>query len=235
MTVLEARELSKVYETGGGTVHALKGVSLAVEEAEFIAVMGPSGSGKSTLLNLIGLLDEPTGGEVLLNDKRVSDLSEVQRTRARRRKIGFVFQDFHLIPSLTARENVELPRLINRNPDMSERAETLLTQVGLANRLDHKPRELSGGQKQRVAIARSLINNPQLVLADEPTGNLDRESGASALEQFSSVTERGVSVVAVTHDRQVADYANRTIQLIDGHLEAGGSNHGTQTVDSGEN
>jgi putative ABC transport system ATP-binding protein len=217
--VVEGRDLVKRYESGEDTLEALKGVDVAVEAGEFIAVMGPSGSGKSTLLNLLGLLDEPTEGTVLIDGEDATRLSDRERTRARKRTVGFVFQNFYLIPTLSARENVEVPRLLDRDAETQARAADLLERVGLGDRLDHRPGQLSGGQKQRVAIARSLVNEPRILLADEPTGNLDRETGATILGEFERVTDEGVAVVAVTHDPQVADFADRTVQIVDGRLE----------------
>jgi putative ABC transport system ATP-binding protein len=217
--VVEGRDLVKRYESGEDTLEALKGVDVAVEAGEFIAVMGPSGSGKSTLLNLLGLLDEPTEGTVLIDGEDATRLSDRERTRVRKRTVGFVFQNFYLIPTLTARENVEVPRLVDRDAETQARAADLLERVGLGDRLDHRPGQLSGGQKQRVAIARSLVNEPRILLADEPTGNLDRETGATILGEFERVTDEGVAVVAVTHDPQVADFADRTVQIVDGRLE----------------
>ncbi|MFB6135982.1 MAG: ABC transporter ATP-binding protein [Halobacteriaceae archaeon] len=230
MAVIEARDVVKRYETGGEVVRALRGVSVAVEAGEFVAVMGPSGSGKSTLLNVLGLLDDPTEGAVLLDGEDTAGLSDRARTTARKRTVGFVFQNFYLIPTLTARENVEVPRLLDRDPESTERAADLLRRVGLGDRLDHRPGELSGGQKQRVAIARALVNDPRIVLADEPTGNLDRETGRTILEQFVEVCEAGVAVVAVTHDQQVARFADRTVTLVDGRVsESGAGDVGTPT------
>jgi putative ABC transport system ATP-binding protein len=217
--VVEGRDLVKRYESGEDTLEALKGVGVAVEAGEFIAVMGPSGSGKSTLLNLLGLLDEPTEGTVLIDGEDATRLSDRERTRVRKRTVGFVFQNFYLIPTLTARENVEVPRLLDRDAETQARAADLLERVGLGDRLDHRPGQLSGGQKQRVAIARSLVNEPRILLADEPTGNLDRETGATILGEFERVTDEGVAVVAVTHDPQVADFADRTVQIVDGRLD----------------
>jgi putative ABC transport system ATP-binding protein len=217
--VVEARGLVKRYESGDGYLEALKGVDLDIEPGEFVAVMGPSGSGKSTLLNMLGLLDVPTEGTVRLDGEDTSTLSDRELTTARKRTIGFVFQNFYLIPTLTALENVEVPALLDRDPDTLPRAMELLDRVGLADRLDHAPSELSGGQKQRVAIARSLINEPRLLLADEPTGNLDRATGRQVLEEFERITEEGVAVVAVTHDPQVPEFTDRTITMVDGMLE----------------
>lgn len=217
--VVDATGLVKRYESGGGYLEALKGIDVTVDPGEFVAVMGPSGSGKSTLLNLLGLLDEPTEGTVRIDDRDTADLSDAARTRARKRTIGFVFQDFYLIPTLTARENVEVPALLDRDPATKPRAAELLTRVGLADRTGHLPSELSGGQKQRVAIARSLVNEPRLLLADEPTGNLDRETGRTVLEEFTRITDSGVAVVAVTHDPQVREYTDRTVDMLDGELQ----------------
>jgi len=216
--VIEARDVVKRYETEAETIEALAGVSVAVEPGEFVAIMGPSGSGKSTLLNVLGLLDEPTEGAVYLDGQDTSTLTERERTTARKRTIGFIFQNFYLIPTLTALENVEIPRLLDHDPGVSARAAELLSRVGLGDRLDHTPGELSGGQKQRVAIARALVNDPRLLLADEPTGNLDRATGRSVLEQFREICDGGVAVVAVTHDAQVAQFSDRTVTLVDGRV-----------------
>lgn len=215
--MLETRGVVKRYETGGETVTALKGIDFAIEPGEFVSIVGPSGSGKSTLLNILGLLDVPNDGVVELDGRDVSDLSDAQRTKRRKQTIGFVFQDFYLVPTLTAQENVEIPRLFDREPKKTaRRARDLLTKFGLGDRTDHYPNELSGGQKQRVAIARSLINAPEVVLADEPTGNLDQDTGRQILDEFARICDEGVSVVAVTHDELVNEYTDRTIELVDG-------------------
>ncbi len=211
--------VTKQY-AGAETVTALDSVDLSIARGEFVAVVGPSGSGKSTMLNLLGLLDVPTQGTVRLAGTDVTDLSEEALTDARRERIGFVFQDFHLLPTLTAVENVTLPTAFEPGQD-GPRAVSLLQRVGLGDRLHHTPDELSGGQKQRVAIARSLINEPALLLADEPTGNLDRDTGTNILEEFAQICERGVGVVAVTHDELVTEYADRTVRLVDGQLREG--------------
>ncbi len=215
---LELVGVRKEYDSAGGVVEALKGIDFAVRAGEFIAVIGPSGSGKSTLLNVLGLLDTPTDGTVLLNGHDVTTLDDEALTRARKESIGFVFQDFYLIPTLTATENVELPTLFDEGPTASARAADLLGRVGLADRLDHRPDQLSGGQKQRVAIARALVNEPAVVLADEPTGNLDQDTGRSVLREFRRVCDTGVGVVAVTHDPLVTEFADRTVELVDGVL-----------------
>jgi putative ABC transport system ATP-binding protein len=219
VAVIEARSVTKRYESRSETVEALSDVDLAIEPGEFVAVMGPSGSGKSTLLNVLGLLDVPTDGDVYLDGEPTVRLSDRERTRARKRTIGFVFQNFYLIPTLTALENVEIPRLLDRDPEMETRAADLLGRVGLGDRMEHRPDELSGGQRQRVAIARSLVNDPRLVLADEPTGNLDRATGRSVLTQFEEICDRGVAVVAVTHDDQVTNYTDRVVNIVDGRIQ----------------
>jgi putative ABC transport system ATP-binding protein len=218
MSIVELDAVWKIYEGGGERVEALRDVDFAVEAGEFVAVMGPSGSGKSTMLNVIGLLDTPTRGTVRLDGRDVTDRSDVEMTEERKRSIGFVFQSFYLISSLTALENVELPTLFDRDPDGRTRAIDLLERVGLGDRLTHRPDELSGGQKQRVAIARALVNEPRLLLADEPTGNLDRETGREILTEFDRFTSEGVAVVAVTHDPQVSRFADRTVNLVDGQV-----------------
>jgi putative ABC transport system ATP-binding protein len=210
----------KEYRTGDQVVRALKGIDFGIAPADFVAVVGPSGSGKSTLLNLLGMLDVPTEGTVRLRGEDVATFSDRERTRQRKRTIGFVFQSFYLIPTLTALENVEIPRMLDRTPKRTrERATELLERVGLGDRLDHYPDELSGGQKQRVAIARALINDPAILLADEPTGNLDRDTGDQILDLFDELrTEENVAVVTVTHDDYVAEAAERVVNLIDGEV-----------------
>ena len=217
--VVALRDVVRRYETGGETVVALDRVSVDARPGEFLSVMGPSGSGKSTMLNLLGLLDSPDEGAVLLDGRDVTDLDEEARTAERKRSIGFVFQSFFLLPTLTAVENVELPTLFGPDPTRRARAVDLLERVGLGDRLDHRPSELSGGQKQRVAIARALVNEPRLLLADEPTGNLDRETGAAVLDEFRRIAdEQDVAVVAVTHDPQLSDYVDRAVELVDGRI-----------------
>ena len=214
---LRLANVTKRYESGAGTITALEDVSFTVGRGEVTAVMGPSGSGKSTMLNTLGLLDDPTTGRVELLGEPVAGLSEHERTKVRRERVGFVFQDFHLIPTLSAVENVRLPTSFLER-DYTDRAIDLLARVGLGDRLGHTPDELSGGQKQRVAIARSLINQPDVLLADEPTGNLDRDTGADVLAEIGAIADEGVGVVAVTHDEQVAEFADRTVELVDGVL-----------------
>ncbi|MFC7070151.1 ABC transporter ATP-binding protein [Halobaculum lipolyticum] len=215
--VISGRDVVKEYVTGGETVRALRGIDFRVDPGEFVAIVGPSGSGKSTLLNMLGLLDVPTSGVVELDGVDVETFDDTERTRKRKDTIGFVFQSFHLIPTLTAVENVEVPRLLDRTPKKTREVATdLLDRMGLGDRLSHYPDELSGGQKQRVAIARSLVNEPRLLLADEPTGNLDRDTGDQILAEFDAITDEGVAVVTVTHDDYVAQSADRVVNLIDG-------------------
>jgi len=217
MTVVDARGLVKRYRTGGEILEALKGIDFKLEPGEFVSIMGPSGSGKTTLLNILGLLATPTEGRVELNGHDVTNLGDRKRTRLRKQTIGFVFQHFYLLPTLTAVENVEVPRLFDRDPGRTARARDLLTRVGLGDRLDHRPDQLSGGQKQRVAIARSLINDPTIVLADEPTGSLDRDTGRQILDEFQRIADtEDVAIVAVTHDELVNEYVDRTVHLVDG-------------------
>jgi putative ABC transport system ATP-binding protein len=217
--VVEASSVVKEYDNGDRTLRALKGVDFAVDAGEFVAIVGPSGSGKSTLLNVLGLLDEPTTGEVRVDGRPAASLSTRARTERRKHTIGFVFQSFYLVPTLTAVENVELPRLLDGDRrTRRRRARDLLDRVGLGDRVDHYPDELSGGQKQRVAVARALVNDPDLLLADEPTGSLDRETGTTVLDHFVDVADDGVAIVTVTHDELVTDYADRTVNLVDGEV-----------------
>ncbi|MES3516341.1 MAG: ABC transporter ATP-binding protein [Natronomonas sp.] len=216
------RDVRKSYDTGAETVEALIDVDFHAERGEFVSIVGPSGSGKSTMLNVLGLLDTPTSGRVLLRGEETTDLSDAERTHARKESIGFVFQDFYLVDTLTATENVTLPTMFDGDREAGDRAEELLSAVGLGDRLQHRPTELSGGQKQRVAIARALINDPDILLADEPTGNLDVDTGRRVLELFEDVCDDGVAVIAVTHDEQVTEYADRSVELTDGRLTTRG-------------
>jgi len=208
--------VTKRYDGGGEVVTALSDVDFAIEPGEFVAVMGPSGSGKSTMLNVLGLLDDPTEGARYLDGTDVTRLEDRGRTLARKEFVGFVFQEFHLIPTLTAVENVALPTMFDSGDD--GRAAALLSRFGLGDRLTHRPSELSGGQKQRVAIARALVNEPTLVLADEPTGNLDTETGERILDELRAVCAEDVAVVAVTHDPDLEAYADRVVRIEDGVL-----------------
>lgn len=213
--------IKKTYHLGE-PVHAVEDISLTLTEGSFTSVMGPSGSGKSTLMNLLGCLDTPDEGTVRIGGETVSELSERERARLRGTKIGFVFQTFNLMPRLTAAENVTLPMVFHDRIDggRRERAKELLSRVGLEDRLDHEPTELSGGQRQRVAIARALANDPTLVLADEPTGNLDSDTGARIMELFTELNAQGTTILMVTHERDIAEYADRIIHLLDGQVEA---------------
>ncbi|NPA40632.1 MAG: ABC transporter ATP-binding protein [Thermodesulfobacteria bacterium] len=217
MVVLE--DITKSYKIGKVTYEVLKGINLEVYPGEFVAIMGPSGGGKSTLLNIIGLLDKPTSGKYFLEGVEVSDLSKKELARLRNQKIGFIFQAFHLIPWATAMENVLMPLLYRKEGIKKEdvkRAEELLTRLGLGDRLDARPAELSGGQQQRVAIARALINQPKLLLADEPTGNLDTKSSEEVLKIFEELNQTGLTIIMVTHDPEVAQRAQRIKTIRDG-------------------
>ena len=212
----DAIRVEGVHKTFSG-FQALKGVSFEVRNGEVIALLGPSGSGKSTMMNIIGCLDQPTSGDYFLDGKNVSHLSEDELAAVRSRKIGFVFQSFNLLSRTTALANVELPLIYAGGKDRRARAEAALTRVGLGDRLDHKPNELSGGQQQRVAIARSLINDPSIILADEPTGNLDSKSGAEIMSIFQELNEvQGITIVFVTHEPDIAEHTRRIVRLMDG-------------------
>ncbi len=219
--VIETKQLTKTYQMGDIAVHALKGIDLIVERGEFVAIMGASGSGKSTFMNLLGCLDQPTSGEYYLDGKLVSALTGNEYADIRSQKIGFVFQGFNLLSRTTALENVELPLLYDRerrilNPRQA--AMDALERVGLAERINHEPHQLSGGQQQRVAIARALVNEPAIVLADEPTGNLDTRTSIDILSVFQELNRQGITVILVTHERDIARYAKRIVELRDGHL-----------------
>ena len=219
--VIQVREITKIYRMGAVEVPALRGVSFDVARGELIAIMGPSGSGKSTLMNILGCLDRPTVGEYLLDGQPVSQLNDDQLASIRNRKVGFVFQSFNLLPRMTALANVELPlRYAGVLSGAREKARAALEAVGLGDRLMHKPNELSGGQQQRVAIARALVNNPAIILADEPTGNLDSRSGQEIMALLVSLNrEQGTTIVLVTHDPDIAAYAGRVIHIRDGQIE----------------
>lgn len=220
-TVLELREVWKIYDMGEVKVEALKGVTFNIEEGEFIIIIGPSGSGKSTLLQILGCLDLPTKGEVIIEGIEVSKMKGPQLAKIRNQKIGFVFQGFNLLPKYTALENVELPMLYAGVPAKKrrERAKELLEMVGLGDRLNHKPTQLSGGQQQRVAIARALANDPAIILADEPTGNLDTKSGEEIFRIFEELNETGVTLGVVTHDLRWLEKGSKIIKLLDGRIE----------------
>ena len=214
--MIQVENLSKTYELGGQKVPALKGVSFQVQKGEFVAIMGPSGSGKSTLMNLLGCLDLPSSGTYRLNDIEVATLNSDQLAEVRNRRIGFVFQSFNLLPRSSALENTELPLLYSGASNSQSKAREALTKVGLDTRARHKPNELSGGECQRVAIARAIVNNPALILADEPTGNLDSKTGEEIMDIFSRLNQEGVTLILVTHEQHVAQYARRVIHMRDG-------------------
>jgi len=219
--VIRTEDLRKEYVLGAEVVRALRGVNLVVERNEYVAIMGPSGSGKSTLMNLIGCLDTPTSGEYWLNGTPVAKLSDDELARIRNKEIGFVFQTFNLLPRATALHNVELPLIYAGvgARERRERAAAMLERVGLGHRLDHKPSELSGGQRQRVAIARALVNRPAILLADEPTGNLDSQTSDEIMQLFDTLHAEGQTIILVTHEHDIAAYAHRQIVLRDGQIE----------------
>ena len=220
--LIDLRQVSKTFQAGHVAVHALKAIDLHIAQGEFVAIIGQSGSGKTTLLDILGCLSRPTGGEYWLDGENTGDLTEAQLTTIRNKKIGFVFQVFHLLPRKTALDNVQLPLMyagISRSRQKT-RAQELLTQVGLEDRMTHYSNQLSGGQQQRVAIARALANRPALLLADEPTGNLDSQSGKDILDMFASLHRDGQTIVMITHDLQIAERAERRITLADGRLTA---------------
>jgi len=220
MAMIEMKDIRKVYQMGKVSLEALKGISLNVETGEFVSIMGPSGSGKSTLMNIIGCLDTPTDGSYFFEEKNVAGFSFDQLSSIRNQKIGFVFQNFNLLPYATAYENVELPMLFNGKPGKKRRQRVLelLEMVGLVDWQDHRPTELSGGQQQRVAIARALANNPWLILADEPTGNIDSKTGQEIMGLFVELQRQGRTILMVTHDTTIAAYSERTIHLLDGRI-----------------
>jgi putative ABC transport system ATP-binding protein len=221
MPLIETRDLWKTYQMGDEAIHALRGVSITIERGEYVAIMGPSGSGKSTLMNLIGCLDTPSKGTYLLNDKEASQMNDNELARIRNEEIGFVFQTFNLLPRATALHNVELP-LVYAGMGKAARlaqAKAAIEKVELTHRMTHKPNELSGGQRQRVAIARALVNNPSILLADEPTGNLDSKTGVEIMALFARLHQAGNTIILVTHEPDIAAYAHRVIAIRDGQVE----------------
>ncbi|MFD2786528.1 ABC transporter ATP-binding protein [Hymenobacter rubripertinctus] len=227
--VIETTDISKVYRMGAEEIHALQSVTITIQRGEYVAFMGPSGSGKSTLMNIVGCLDTPSGGQYILNGKDVSNMSDNQLADVRNREIGFVFQSFNLLPRATSLDNVALP-LIYAGYGKSERhdmAREALRSVGLADRALHRPNELSGGQRQRVAIARALVNNPSIILADEPTGALDTRTSHEIMELFEALYARGNTIIMVTHEEDIALHAHRIVRLRDGLVESDEVNHNT--------
>jgi len=220
MTLIRTKDLWKTYVMGSEKVHALRGVTLEIEKGEYVAIMGPSGSGKSTLMNLIGCLDTPTSGEYILNGNSVATMTDDMLAAIRNREIGFVFQTFNLLPRATALHNVELPLIYNGSSaeERQEMAEEAMAKVELSDRMTHKPNELSGGQRQRVAVARALVNRPSLLLADEPTGNLDSKTSAEIMRLFNDLHAQGNTIILVTHERDIAQHAHRVLSILDGQI-----------------
>lgn len=222
-TILDMKAIVKAYKMGDEDQVVLKGVNLVVHKGEFISILGPSGSGKSTMMNIIGCLDTPTSGTYLLGGRNISDQSQKQLARIRSKEIGFIFQSFQLLPRLSARENVELPLIYAHIPPQERkiRAEEMLKKVGLEEKMNHRPNQLSGGQQQRVAIARALANNPTILLADEPTGALDQKTGKQVMDLFKDLNQEGNTIIMITHDVNIAKYANRIVNILDGNLFEG--------------
>ena len=219
--LIKCINVGKTYQLGSFPVEAVKKINLAVKPGEFVAIMGPSGSGKSTLMNLLGLLDKPTTGQIFFEDEDVSKISEIKQARLRNKGIGFIFQNYNLLPRVSALENVKLPLIYSPEKSPAKRQEMAveaLKKVGLAERLDHKPNQMSGGQQQRVAIARALVNQPRLILADEPTGSLDTKTGKEIMKILTDLNKEGKTIIMITHEIDIAKYAKRTVRLIDGEV-----------------
>lgn len=232
--LITIKDLGRKYVIGAETIHALKSVSLNIYKGEFVALMGPSGSGKSTLMNLLGCLDTPTKGEYILNGINVSQMTDSELAEVRNKEIGFVFQTFNLLPRSTAQDNVALPLIYAgvKKKDRDERSKTALENVGLGNRIHHKPNELSGGQRQRVAVARALINNPSIILADEPTGNLDTKTSIEIMGLMEEIHSKGNTIIIVTHEEDIAQHAHRIVRMRDGLIEEDYLNKDIKTVSS---
>ena len=219
------QDIDKDYYLAGEAVHVLKKITLSIEEGEYLSVLGPSGSGKSTLMNIIGCLDTPTAGQYILRGREVDEMDETELAQLRSREIGFIFQNSQLLPRLNALKNVELPLIYAGVPprERRRRAEAMLERVGLEDRMDHLPSQLSGGQQQRVAVARALVGNPSLLLADEPTGALDQKTGAQIMALFQELSDEGRTIIMITHDMNIAAHARRIVRIIDGEISEGGS------------
>jgi putative ABC transport system ATP-binding protein len=232
MALLELNSISKSYPIGGEVVHALRSITLKIEKGEYVALMGPSGSGKSTLMNILGCLDSPSGGTYILNGKEVSKMSENELADIRNKEIGFIFQTFNLIPRSTALDNVALPLVYSgtKKEERIARAQKALEDVCLSDRSTHKPNELSGGQRQRVAVARALVNNPSIILADEPTGNLDSKTSHEIMNLFEEIHQKGNTVIVVTHEEDIARHAHRIIRIKDGLVDADQPNSARSSV-----
>lgn len=224
--IIDIKGITRDFPLGSEIVKVLKGIDLTIKKGEYVALMGPSGSGKSTLMNLLGCLDTPTSGSYVLNGKDVSQMSDDELAGIRNKEIGFVFQTFNLLPRTTALDNVALPMVYAgyKKPERNERATEVLTQVGLSDRMDHKPNQLSGGQRQRVAVARALVNHPSIILADEPTGNLDSKTSVEIMNLFDEIHANGNTVILVTHEEDIAEHAHRIIRLRDGIIESDNPN-----------
>jgi len=219
--LIDLQNIDKEYVIGTEVIHALRGLNMKIEKNEYLAIMGPSGSGKSTLMNILGCLDTPSSGTYKLNTKNVSTMDDDRLAEIRNKEIGFVFQNFNLLPRASALHNVELPLIYNGTPaaERRDKAEKALTRVGLKDRMSHRPNELSGGQRQRVAVARALVNNPSIILADEPTGNLDTRTGDEIMELFESLHDTGNTIILVTHEEYIAEHSDRIVRLRDGRIE----------------
>lgn len=232
MSLLELRQIGKQYRIGTEEINALKSIDLKIDKGEYVALMGPSGSGKSTLMNIIGCLDTPTHGQYILNGKEVSKMTENELAEIRNKEIGFIFQTFNLVPRSNALDNVALPLVYAgiRKGDRIARAKQKLTEVGLADRVTHKPNELSGGQRQRVAVARALVNNPSIILADEPTGNLDSKTSEEIMNLFREIHKQGNTIIVVTHEEEIAQHALRIVRIKDGMIESDQANQKNKSI-----